>query len=94
MTRIDAGFALGRLLDNADRYDEAFPCFSQANSLHGQLLSVGGTRYDRAAFRRHIDGLIETSVPELYATAEHDGNPSEMPVLVVGMPRSGTSLIE
>jgi len=57
-------------------------------------LSVGGTRYDRAAFRRHIDGLIETSVPELYATAEHDGNPSEMPVLVVGMPRSGTSLIE
>jgi len=94
MARVDAGFALGRLLDNADRSDEAFPCFSRANSLYRQLLTASGTGYDRAAFRRHIDGLIETCAPEVYATAEQAGNPSEMPVFVVGMPRSGTSLIE
>jgi tetratricopeptide (TPR) repeat protein len=92
--RISAGFALGKLLDNADRCDEAFPCFFQANSLHRQLLSASGTRYDRGAFRQYIEGLIETCTPELYATPEHDGNLSELPVFVVGMPRSGTSLIE
>jgi tetratricopeptide (TPR) repeat protein len=94
MVRIDAGFALGRLLDNSDRYDEAFPCFSQANSLYREFLAASGMGYDRAAFREHIDGLIETCRPEVYAAAERDGNPSEMPVLVVGMPRSGTSLVE
>jgi len=94
MTRVDAGFALGKLLDNADRYDEAFPCFFQANSLYREFLTASGMGYDRAAFRQHIDGLIETCTSELYATTERDGNPSEMPVLVVGMPRSGTSLVE
>jgi tetratricopeptide (TPR) repeat protein len=94
MTRVDAGFALGRLLDNADRHDEAFPCFSQANSLYREFLKASGMGYDRAAFRQHIDGLIETCTSELYATTEQQGNPSETPVLVVGMPRSGTSLVE
>ena len=94
MTRVDAGFALGRLLDNADRYDEAFPCFFQANSLYREFLTASGMGYDRAAFRQHIDGLIGTCTSELYATTEQQGNPSEMPVLVVGMPRSGTSLVE
>lgn len=94
MTRVDAGFALGKLLDNADRYDEAFPCFSKANSLYREFLLASGMGYDREAFRQHIDGLIDTCTPELYATTERDGNPSEMPVLVVGMPRSGTSLVE
>jgi tetratricopeptide (TPR) repeat protein len=94
MARIDAGFALGRLLDNTDRCDEAFPCFSQANSLYRQLLTASGAGFDRAAFRRHIDGLIATCTPEAYSAAEEDGNLSETPVFVVGMPRSGTSLIE
>jgi tetratricopeptide (TPR) repeat protein len=93
MTRIDAGFALGRLLDNADRCDEAFPWFSQANSLYRELLTGSGMGYDRVAFRQHVDGLIETCRPEVYA-GEGDGNPSEMPVLIVGMPRSGTTLVE
>src|SRR5215469_2864658 len=94
MTRADAGFALGRLLDNADRYDEAFSCFSQANSLYREFLTASGMGYDRSVFRQHIDGLIETCTSEIYATTEQQGNPSEMPVLVVGMPRSGTSLVE
>jgi tetratricopeptide (TPR) repeat protein len=91
---IGAGFALGKLLDNADQYDEAFPCFSQANFLHRQRLAAGGTKYDRAAFRQYVDSLLETCTPELYAITEQDGDPSEIPVLVVGMPRSGTSLVE
>ena len=94
MARVDAGFALGRMLDNADRYDEAFPCFARANALYRQFLAQAGQGYDGAAFRQRIDGLIASCTPELYASVAGEGNPSEVPVFVVGMPRSGTSLIE
>ena len=40
--RVDAGFALGRLLDNEDRYDDAFPCFAQANALFRELMAGQG----------------------------------------------------
>ena len=92
--RVDAGFALGRLLDNADRYDDAFPCFAQANAFRSELIAGSEARFDRAAFRRQIASLIETCTAELYANIEEEGNRSEMPVFVVGMPRSGTSLVE
>src|SRR5208282_5073960 len=49
LTRIDAGFALGMLLDNADRFDEAFPCFAEANARLGQICP-----HCRAAFRAQI----------------------------------------
>ena len=92
--RVDAGFALGTLLDNEDRYDDAFPCFARANALFRELLAQSGTRFDRTAFHHQIDALIETCTAELYSNVEEEGNRSEMPVFVVGMPRSGTSLVE
>jgi len=92
--RIEAGFALGMLLDNADRYDEAFACFSEANALCRQLLAASGELFDRAALRQQVDGLIESCTPAVYSAIDGSGNPSEVPVFVVGMPRSGTSLVE
>jgi tetratricopeptide (TPR) repeat protein len=92
--RIDAGFALGKLLDNADRFDEAFPCFTTANALHRRQLIAAGQGFDLAALRQQVDGLIAQCTPGLYAAVEGSGNPSQMPVFIVGMPRSGTSLVE
>jgi tetratricopeptide (TPR) repeat protein len=93
-TRIDAGFALGNLLDNADRYDEAFPCFAEAHALRRRQLAASGALFDHAALRQRLDGLIVSCTPALYSMVEGDGNPSEAPVFIVGMPRSGTSLVE
>ena len=94
LTRIDAGFALGMLLDNADRFDEAFPCFAEANARLGQLLAASGEAFDRASFRQQVNSLIAACTPELYSAIDGDGTPSEAPVFIVGMPRSGTSLVE
>ena len=93
-TRIDEGFALGMLLDNADRCDEAFPCFAQANSLYRQMLAASGELDDRGATRQQVDNLIKSCTPDLYSMIEDDRNRSEAPVFIVGMPRSGTSLVE
>jgi Sulfotransferase family len=92
--RVSAGFALGMLLDNADRYDDAFPCFAQANSLYRQQRAEAGERFEPEAFRDQVDGLIEISTPALFSAIASWGNPSEAPVFIVGMPRSGTSLVE
>jgi tetratricopeptide (TPR) repeat protein len=92
--QIAAGFALGTLLDNAERFDEAFAYFAEANALHRQQLGAIGARFDFAALRREVDGLIERCTPALFSLATDWGNRSELPVFIVGMPRSGTTLVE
>jgi tetratricopeptide (TPR) repeat protein len=92
--RIDAGFALGMLLDNTDRFDEAFACFAEANALRRNQLAAMGEVYNHAALRQLVNGMIESCTPELFSMVAGDGNPSETPVFIVGMPRSGTSLVE
>jgi tetratricopeptide (TPR) repeat protein len=92
--RISAGFALGMLLDNAERCDEAFPCFAEANALHRQHRAEAGECFDLDALRRQVDDLIELATPDFFSAAASWGNPSQAPVFIVGMPRSGTSLVE
>ena len=92
--RISAGFALGMLLDNAERCDEAFPCFADANALHRQQRAEAGERFDIAALQRQVDDLIELATPGFFSAAASWGNTSQAPVFIVGMPRSGTSLVE
>lgn len=90
--RIIAGFALGRQLDNAERYDEAFAQYRAANALVHAGHAAAGIRFDADAFRRRIDLLIEHYPPDAFP--EPIGDPSELPVFIVGMPRSGTTLTE
>jgi tetratricopeptide (TPR) repeat protein len=92
--RISAGFAMGTLLDNADRCDEAFSCFAEANALHRQQRAEAGERFDIDALRRQVDDLIELATPDFFSAAARWGNPSQAPVFIVGMPRSGTTLVE
>ena len=92
--RVAAGFALGAFLDNVERYDDAFSRFAEANTLWRQKLAEAGERFDPDELKREVDGLIERSTPTLFAAAANFGNASELPVFIVGMPRSGTSLVE
>jgi len=92
--RISAGFALGMLLDNAERYDEAFPYFAEANNLHRQERAAAGECFDIDVLQSQVSDLIELATPEFFSAAASWGNASETPVFIVGMPRSGTSLVE
>jgi len=94
LDRVAAGFALGALLDNAERYDDAFPAFARANALYRQHRADAGERYDAEALRREVDGLIGSADPAFFARVGDWGDPSGLPVFIVGMPRSGTTLVE
>jgi tetratricopeptide (TPR) repeat protein len=92
--RITAGFALGTMFDRTDRFDEAFSHFRTANAWFRDRRAAIGERFDHAAFRGEADGLIERCDKALFAKVADWGSRSEVPVFIVGMPRSGTSLVE
>lgn len=79
--------AAGKVLNDLKRYDEAFDHFNKAKQASGQ-------RFDIDLYRRWVDSMIETFTPDFLAARAGYGNPSEAPVFVVGMPRSGTTLTE
>ncbi len=89
--RIVASYALADCLDASDQVDQAFETYERANRLMGEQLEKEGIRYDRAARTRQIDELISLfgSVPA--GTGEVS---RRTPVFIVGMPRSGTTLVE
>lgn len=79
--------AAGKVLNDLKRYDEAFDHFNRAKQ-------AAGYKFDIDLYRRWIDSIIETFTPDFLAARAGYGNPSEVPVFVVGMPRSGTTLTE
>ena len=83
--KADLGFALAGLLDAAGRFDEAFEAATAANETSR---AATGARYDRPAAERYIDQLIASPVPERKAVD------AEAPIFILGMYRSGSTLVE
>ena len=87
--RTSLHFALGRALEEVGRYDEAFDHYVQGNRL-----ARTRARYDPASLERIVDGVLERYDADWIARGPAAGASDAAPILVVGMPRSGTSLVE
>lgn len=87
--RADLGFALGKLLDGQGRYEEAFAAYAAANASTRESLGPASRGYDRAAHERFIDRLIET-----FAEPAADNGEQAPAIFIVGMFRSGSTLLE
>ena len=87
--RIQLHLALGKAFDDLEDYATAMRHFDEADRI-----KAGLGAFDRAAFAGRIDGLIERFTAGFLAGHTRDGSSSEIPVLIVGMPRSGTTLVE
>ncbi|MFP3249364.1 MAG: sulfotransferase [Paraburkholderia sp.] len=87
--RITAHFALGKAYLDIKDAQQAFQHFNAGN--RQKRASLG---YDSVATGQWMERVAETFTPELYARLQGAGAPSELPVFIVGMPRSGTTLIE
>ncbi len=85
--RRHAQFQLGHICDGLERYAEAFEHFRAGNEL-------GATSFDPESFTATVDDLIATFAAERLAALPRSADHSEQPVFVVGMPRSGTTLVE
>ncbi len=86
--RAELNYAAGRLLNNAGQYSKAFERYTEANTLKPR-------QYDASEYANYIDRITATFTREtLDRLPIATTNNPRRPIFVVGMPRSGTSLIE
>ena len=85
--RMRLHFALGDLYDKRGDAGRAFAHYAQGNALR----PVRGGLADESQVS---DKRIAAWTPERYARLPASGNDTETPVFIVGMPRSGTTLVE
>jgi len=83
-------FALGKYYDDTKQYDLAFAAYERANNMQRKLDGI----FDRAPFTHLVDSMVSAYGKESINLRREGSSPSELPVLIVGMPRTGTSLIE
>ncbi len=81
--------AIGKAADDRGDYALAMHHFDAADAVRR-----GFGSFDSAAFSTEIDRMIAHCTPELIGRACELGSPDATPVLIIGMPRSGTTLVE
>lgn len=82
--------AIFKELDDLGRYDEAWPALARCNALMHQVKP-----YDAGGESAVVDALIKVS-GSLRRRSEADESPPDgpQPIFIVGMPRSGTTLLD
>ena len=87
--RLRLHLAIGKAADDLGDYASAMKHFDAADGVRR-----GAGLFDSAAFSTEVDRLIARCTPEWIARARELGNHDATPVLIIGMPRSGTTLVE
>ena len=83
-------FAMGKYFNDIGNYPKAFAAYQRGNELQKRH----ATPYDRAARTAFVDEMIRVYPRERLAQRREGASDSRRPVFVVGMMRSGTSLVE
>gem|GEM_PF-8649 len=82
-------FNIASAWEKKKEYEKAWQIIEEANSATRQHLS-----YDPARHRDRVEREIARFSAEFMASRHDFGSDSEVPVFVLGMPRSGTTLVE
>jgi len=87
-TRLRFWFAIGKAREDVERYDDAFYAYEQGNSLKRKTFDYDGKKIVE------ITDDIMVRFDKDYAHKPAKGCTDETPIFIVGMPRSGTTLME
>ena len=88
-TRADFLSALGKAYDDIGEFDRAFPHFAASNAIKRRHID-----YDANRELAGMALIAEIFTPALMQNKAGLGHPSDRPIFVLGMPRSGTTLME
>jgi tetratricopeptide (TPR) repeat protein len=93
-TRASLLHALGRRHEAAEQHDLAFASHAEANALVRSEILTAGNGFNAARLEAEVDVIIASwtasAIARLAAAAPHD----PLPVFIVGLPRSGSTLVE
>ncbi len=90
--RIRYAFALGKALDDIGQYDRAFLAYDEGNRIQHSLLPMDEARADAL-----LEAILTIFTPEFFKERERWAGAKprgKTPIFIVGMPRSGTTLLE
>ncbi|TLZ38050.1 MAG: sulfotransferase family protein [Gammaproteobacteria bacterium] len=82
-------FALGKALEDQEQYEKSFEYYARGNAL-----KRAESRYRPEVFELNTRLQIEVCTPELFARNTDGGVRAADPIFIVGLPRSGSTLIE
>lgn len=82
-------FTLGKVYDDQKLYKKAFEHYLRANNLKN-----ANQTYIHQDEEKKADAIIKTFDQDFFNRHQNIGIGSELPIFIVGMPRSGTTLIE
>ncbi len=78
---------LGRLYESKKKYNEAFTYYSAAK-LNGNQIS------NSDPYIKLMEAAKKQFNADFFSEVKNTGNTSEVPIFIIGMPRSGTTLVE
>ena len=81
-------FAMGKTLDDRGEFDQAWQCYTRGNEA-----KRGEIYHDVVAVESEIDAIIESS-EQLLNDVPGNTHHSATPIFILGMPRSGSTLLE
>ena len=87
--RMSLHFALGKAFLDMGQSDNAFRHLNDGNRMKRALI-----QYDANATSQWLASLSQAMTADILKKFKGQGDPSKMPIFVIGMPRSGTTLIE
>lgn len=87
--RVHFLFSLGKGYEDIGEYEKSFEFYKQGNNLNR-----GRTSYDPKAIEALSDRLKNYFTTEVFAKRKECGFQSNEPIFIVGLPRSGSTLIE
>ncbi|MEQ8850646.1 MAG: sulfotransferase [Phycisphaerales bacterium] len=91
--RVHASVELGRVLDRAGQYEDAFEAFDAGQAAMRLMPEYARSRPER--FREMVGRLPAVVTPERLRSWRAAGAPGERsPIFLVGFPRSGTTMME
>jgi tetratricopeptide (TPR) repeat protein len=83
-------YAMGKYHDDVREFDAAFESFRRANELTKSI----ARKYRGDAHASFVDDLMRVYTSDAISRVQTGASDSMLPVLIVGMPRSGTTLAE
>ncbi len=92
--RIGTLFALGEIHDKRDDATAAFTAFDEGNRLRREQLAGQGQVFDSDGFDADIADIQSLFDRSFLEARDGWGDGEASPVFIVGMPRSGTTLVE
>ena len=87
--QIHLSFALGKALEDRQQYEESWQCYERGNAL-----KRSESRYTPEAVESDARKQIEVCTADFFAARMGFGAPDPDVIFIVGLPRSGSTLIE